>query len=107
MDWQEALEIVVGRTGREFYRVACSEDRRDHLAWRAEMIRQATGQPQAPPTTLHAVPPIMNIDPWLLKIRGCPHFSPGCCNHPAPFCDLYQLNPTREQCIECLGGSIE
>ncbi len=92
MDWSEALEIVVGRTGRDLYRRACSEDHGDHLAWRAEMIRQASDEP----------PPAIPEDPWRERIRACPHFQPGCCASPAPYCDRFAINPTREQCISCL-----
>jgi hypothetical protein len=45
---------------------------------------------------------IFVVDPELERIRACPHHHPACCNSPAPFCDLYMINPTREQCLACL-----
>lgn len=43
MNWTEALEIVVGRTGHEAYRAACADDHPQHEVWRARMVAKATG----------------------------------------------------------------
>jgi len=61
--------------------------------------------PPPPPVDLHAVPPIVNLDPVLVRIHGCPHHSPGCCHSPAPYCMMFGINPTRDECIACLDGS--
>lgn len=61
--------------------------------------------PAPPPAILHAVPPIVKLDPVLLKIHACPDYNPGCCASPMPFCTRYTINPTRDQCVECLEGS--
>ena len=58
-----------------------------------------------PVVDLKAIPPVIHGDPWLMKIRACPDYNPGCCASPAPWCTRYNLSPTREQCIECLGGN--
>lgn len=53
MTWEEALEIVVARTGHEPYRTACADSHPGHEAWRARMVEKATGLPPVP-----AYPPI-------------------------------------------------
>lgn len=52
MDYREALEIVIARTGHERYRALVAEDNPDLFqrdAYREAVIRQAGGQPDPPP----------------------------------------------------------
>ncbi len=106
MDWQAAIEIVVARTGREFYRVACSDDRPDHPAWRAEMIRQASNEPPPAPPASPPMPfiPIMVLD--LRAFRGCLYssdFVAGCCASPATVrCHWKAAVVTMATCAECI-----
>ncbi len=57
MNWEEALEIVVARTGHERYRSLCSDanlnqGRNSRDAYRELMIQKAAGEePQAMPMT--------------------------------------------------------
>lgn len=46
MTWQQALDLIVSRTGHERYRVLCRDEHPDHKAWRREMVRQAGGEPE-------------------------------------------------------------
>jgi hypothetical protein len=46
MDWKEALEINVVRTGHELYREKCDESNPGHMKWRAEMVRMAGNFPK-------------------------------------------------------------
>jgi hypothetical protein len=46
MTWQEALEIVVSRTGHNAFQKKCDEGHPHHISWRAEMIRMASGEPR-------------------------------------------------------------
>jgi hypothetical protein len=48
MDWPEALEIVVGRTGHGRYRALCGDDHPDREAWRWRMIEKAADAPAVP-----------------------------------------------------------
>lgn len=100
MTWLDALEIVATRTGVERYRWLCSEanpNPETRAGYRAFMLAQAgEPAPQPPPS-----------DPWRAKIRACPHYEPGCCAMPAPFCTRFVLSPSRERCIECLSGSVQ
>ncbi|MHB1559309.1 MAG: hypothetical protein ACYC61_17805 [Isosphaeraceae bacterium] len=48
MDWTEALEITVARTGHERYRVLCAEDHPDHEMHRRRMVERATGEAPTP-----------------------------------------------------------
>ena len=82
-----------------------TDTQRAHAEYRLSLPDAVDYVPESHPTTLRAIPPIVNMDPWLLKIRACPHFSPGCCHSPAPYCDKFNVNPSREMCIECLGGT--
>ncbi len=50
--------------------------------------------------------PVIWEDPDTLRILACPHYQPGCCASPAPYCDRFNIVPSRERCIECLGGSV-
>lgn len=50
MDWPEALEIVVARTGHERYRALCADDHPDHDIHRRRMIERATGEAPTPAT---------------------------------------------------------
>ena len=49
MTWQEALEIVMVRTGHEPYRRLTADDHPDREIWRARMIAKARGAPPPPP----------------------------------------------------------
>lgn len=52
MDWPEALEIMVTRYHNAHFRVLCDEANPDIIqrdAYRALMVRQATGQPEPVP----------------------------------------------------------
>jgi hypothetical protein len=109
MTWQDATDIAVAKTSDERFRVLCSDDNPDagqREAFRATVLAIAGGRPaeQGPSVEPKAVP-IVQADPWLKLIRDCPDFQPGCCASPAPFCTRYLLSPTREMCIECLGGN--
>ncbi len=86
-----------------------TEIQKRHAAHRLGMPDAAGHVPGAPqvPTKLKAIPPIVNMDPWLMKIRACEHYQPGCCAHPAPYCDRFNINPSRDKCIGCLGGNPE
>jgi hypothetical protein len=53
MSWQEALEIVVGRTRHERYRVLCSDAHPDREHWRARMLALAEA-PSYPPLATQA-----------------------------------------------------
>lgn len=106
MTWQEALEVVVARTGHDRYRSLCSEDNpcphgRD--AYRALVRAMAAGDhpPAATQPPRATTPP----DPWAARIRACPDHNPGCCSSPAPYCTRYAINPTRDQCVSCLESS--
>ena len=111
MTWTDALEVCLarGRPGR--YRWLCSEanpNARQREAYRRHVLRLATGEEAARPapraTRPAPVPPAVD---WSSRIRECPDFHPGCCSSPAPFCSRFNINPTRERCIECLkGGSL-
>ena len=48
MNWTEALEQVVARTGHLRYRELCADSNPDHRTWRARMVEQATGIPTEP-----------------------------------------------------------
>lgn len=53
MEWTEALDLVVARTGHERYRVLCAADHPDHEIHRRRAIEKATGlvarpEPQYP-----------------------------------------------------------
>jgi hypothetical protein len=56
MDWREALEIVVGRTGHIRYRELAAQEHPDHDLWRDRLVEMATGQaaPQYPPLAAQA-----------------------------------------------------
>jgi hypothetical protein len=43
LSWQEATELNVAATGFNGYRERCDESHPNHLSWRQEMIRMATG----------------------------------------------------------------
>jgi hypothetical protein len=45
MDWPEALELVILRTGHERYRDLCADEHPDHEEWRRKIIARATGRP--------------------------------------------------------------
>jgi len=49
MDWEEALKIVVQRTGHERYRELCSDLHPDHDSWRSRMIDKVDGRDNAYP----------------------------------------------------------
>lgn len=80
-----------------------SPEEKDHARLRLSMPDAIGYKPG--PRTLRAVPPVVHGDPWRAKILACEYYNPGCCAHPAPFCTRYSINPTREQCVECLGGN--
>jgi hypothetical protein len=49
LNWTEAIEIAVQQEGHERYRWLCSDDNpdvRQREAYRALMVRKATGQPE-------------------------------------------------------------
>lgn len=49
MDWIDALQIVIARTGHTRYEQLCAEGYHDRLArdgYRALMVRMATGEPE-------------------------------------------------------------
>lgn len=48
MEWSEALDTVVARTGHERYRVLCADDHPDHERHRRRMIERATGEAPTP-----------------------------------------------------------
>ena len=51
MTWNQALDLVVARTGHEPFRRLCAEDNPDaeqRDAYRALMVELATGEPPAP-----------------------------------------------------------
>lgn len=73
-----------------------------HAGHRLSLPDAASYVPGSPPIPPLVLPPIMDLDSWASKIRACEHYNPGCCASPAPFCDLFSINPTRDQCIECL-----
>lgn len=45
MEWCEALEIVVARTGHERFRALCDPSHPEHELNRVQMIRMAGGTP--------------------------------------------------------------
>jgi hypothetical protein len=47
MTWEEALDLIVARTGHHRYRDLCADTWPDHAAYRALVIRLATGEPPA------------------------------------------------------------
>jgi hypothetical protein len=47
MEWVEALERRVARTGNERYRLLCADDHPDHEAWRANIVASESGIPAA------------------------------------------------------------
>jgi hypothetical protein len=50
LNWEQALERNVARTGTVSYRAKCAESHPNHEHWRKEMIRMATEPaPQYPP----------------------------------------------------------
>ena len=56
LTWEQALEIVVARTGHEAYRRHCADDHPEHAIWRKRMVEKATGQAPVslPPITRQA-----------------------------------------------------
>lgn len=48
MDWTEALEQVVARTGHRRYNELCDESQPGHLEWRRRMVERATGEAPTP-----------------------------------------------------------
>jgi hypothetical protein len=48
VNWVDALNVVVERTGVERYRTLCSDDWHDHERMRAEVVRMATQPYEAP-----------------------------------------------------------
>ena len=62
MNWETALAVVIALTGHERYRVLCSDSWPDHEAYRALMVRMATGEP----ATVPSLPPIVHA-----PIGGC------------------------------------
>lgn len=103
MTWNEAIGSVIAATGIERYRWLCSDENRDaeqREAYRALMVRQATGEVELIRPT--QAPVQSKPDPWLVLIRACEDWNPGCCAHPSPSCTRFAKNVTREECIECL-----
>ena len=113
MTLADAIDAVVGSTGHQRYRFLCSEanpNARQREAYRRHVLRLATGEEAARPAPRATRPAPARPEPgvdWSSRIRECPDFHPGCCSSPAPFCSRFNINPTRERCIECLkGGSL-
>jgi hypothetical protein len=111
VNWKEAVEIMVGRHGHERYRSLCSEDRHDHLAWRAEMIRKASGEPPppfvpVPPSFIPAMPTIPTMILDHRAFRACPYssdFVAGCCHAPATArCHWKAATVTLPTCLDCV-----
>jgi hypothetical protein len=50
VDWTEALEQVIRRTGHDRYRVLCADDHPDHAIHRRRVIEKATGATPIPAT---------------------------------------------------------
>lgn len=76
MTWEEALELVVARTGHHPYRERCSEssDRpppNDYLAYRALMLRMA--EDPDPPETMSAA----ESHQLVKRMIACPFHSRG------------------------------
>jgi hypothetical protein len=51
IEWEDALEMNVARTGTVAYRTKCAESHPNHEHWRKEMIRMATDTKTYPPIT--------------------------------------------------------
>lgn len=41
MNWLDALDLVIARTGHRRFRELCAEEASDAVAWRREMVRLA------------------------------------------------------------------
>ncbi len=92
MDWTEALEATIARTGHARYRELCHESHPDHLYWRARVIELETGAvpTQYPPVAHQAVSVARALWDWacdglklapeaeyqrrLATCEGCPLF---------------------------------
>jgi hypothetical protein len=48
VDWAEATELVIARTGHGRYRELTADDHPDHLEWRRRVVEKATGLPPGP-----------------------------------------------------------
>jgi hypothetical protein len=44
MTWEDALEVVIARTGHQPYRKLCADEHPKHEKWRRIMIEKATGK---------------------------------------------------------------
>lgn len=83
MDWREALDVVVGRTGHGRFRSLCADDHPDRMIWRSRMIERATGEaapivdaastPPANPTLAEDMRLIREAKACAFRSRG-----PGC-----------------------------
>lgn len=111
MNWEQALDIVVGRTDARGLRRLCGEtnhNERSRDACRRRVIAMANGIVEPGPTQQETWPkaqgPPPPRDDWTARIRACPDYHPGCCSRPAPHCSRYEISPAREQCIACLSG---
>lgn len=48
LTWQEAVELNIASTGHTAYRDNCDARHPNHLAWRQEMVRMASGSDPEP-----------------------------------------------------------
>ncbi len=94
MTFDEALNIVVARTGHQRFRELCLDSYPDHVAWRSEVVRLAETTEGDP----------VSSDPWLPLIRACEDHNPGCCASPVPYCSRFTKHVTHDDCVACLEG---
>lgn len=106
MDWTEALEVVIERTKHERYRDLCAETHPSHERFRAEMIRQATGQSPAAPAPRY---PSLVQQAWNVSKAATGFVTSGfqiadqaeqerriaICHT----CELY--DPVKDRCLKC------
>lgn len=112
MTWQEALETVVQRTSHERYHWLCSDENPDvesRGGYRALMIAQASGQPEAPPMPRPAIQAQLQL---FREARECPYRVPPACSCPTtpatcragrgPSHDPFRASLT--DCADCLSA---
>lgn len=92
MTWQEALEIVIARTGVQRYRFLCSEEYREHLAYRRFMVDMAgeTVIPLDESLALHRL------------VHACPYRSTQGCGCSGARCGLSGRLVAPRECLECV-----
>ena len=115
MDWTEALEIVVGRTGHDRYRELTADDHPDRDAWRRRLIALAGG-----PEPTAEYPPLLrqaaNLAGAVVRVVAAAARGEPVRVHPAVYderriacrtCEHNGERPEGVRCTKCGCGGLK